>query len=46
MMFQDPQGSFNPVKTLGRSLYDVLKLAKIPPGQWEGVLSKRLEEVG
>ena len=46
MMFQDPQGSFNPVQTLGRSLYDVLKLAKIPPGQWEGVLSKRLEEVG
>jgi peptide/nickel transport system ATP-binding protein len=46
MMFQDPEGSFNPAKTLGRSLADVLKLVKIPASQWEGLLKKRLEEVG
>jgi peptide/nickel transport system ATP-binding protein len=46
MMFQDPEGSFNPVKPIGRSLYDVLRLVKIPPDQGERVLKSRLAEVG
>jgi peptide/nickel transport system ATP-binding protein len=46
MMFQDPEGSFNPLKTLGRSFADVLKLVKRPLSRGEGVIKARLEEVG
>jgi len=46
MIFQDPEGSFNPVKTLGQSLLDVLKLVQCPSSRWEAVIKDILPEVG
>jgi peptide/nickel transport system ATP-binding protein len=46
MIFQDSEGSFNPRKTLRRSLMDVLKLIRCPAGDWEGVIDRSLNEVG
>lgn len=47
MIFQDPEGSFNPRKTLRRSLRDVLNLIQCPPARlWEDVMHRSLQEVG
>jgi peptide/nickel transport system ATP-binding protein len=46
MIFQDPEGSFNPVKTLGQSLHDVLKLVRCPLKRREAVIKGILQEVG
>jgi len=46
MIFQDPEGSFNPMKTLRRSLLDVLKLIGCSLQQREEVLKRSLHEVG
>jgi peptide/nickel transport system ATP-binding protein len=46
MIFQDPEGSFNPVKTLRRSLQDVLTLINCPSQQREEVINRSLDEVG
>ena len=46
MIFQDPEGSFNPQKTLRRSLLDVLKLIQCPSERWVEVLNRSLFEVG
>ena len=46
MLFQDPEGSFNPKKTLRRSLLDVLGLIGCPATQREALLRKSMEEVG
>jgi ABC-type dipeptide/oligopeptide/nickel transport system ATPase subunit len=46
MIFQDPEGSFNPMKTLRHSLLDVLRMIQHPSQQWEGVMNRSLQEVG
>jgi len=46
MIFQDPEGSFNPTKTLRHSLADVLRLIRVPPGRREARMGRSLREVG
>jgi peptide/nickel transport system ATP-binding protein len=46
VLFQDPQGSFNPRKTIGRSLNDVLKLIAYPEEGRKQVIARSLQEVG
>lgn len=46
MLFQDPQGSFNPWKTIGRSLNDVLKLIAYPEERRREGAARCLREVG
>ncbi len=46
VLFQDPQGSFNPRKTIGRSLNDVLKLIAYPEEGRGEVIARCLSEVG
>jgi len=46
MMFQDPEGSLNPKKTIQKSLEEVLNLAKFPRGKWKSCLKKSFQTVG
>ncbi len=46
MMFQDPEGSLNPKKTVRTSLNEVLKLIKIPKGTKEDAIQNSLLTVG
>jgi len=46
MMFQDPEGSLNPKKTIQKSLDDVVGLIKIPKDQRAAVLQNTLRTVG
>ncbi|MBC7080351.1 MAG: ABC transporter ATP-binding protein [Methanothrix sp.] len=46
MVFQDPESSLNPMKTIGRSLREVLDLLRVPDGEHEGIIKEALEVVG
>lgn len=46
MLFQDPEGSLNPRKTIGRSLHDVLKLINCAKERAGEVIDRSLQEVG
>lgn len=46
MVFQDPEGSLNPRKTIKRSLNDVLRLINCPEEQVEEVIERSFLEVG
>lgn len=46
MVFQDPEGSLNPRKSIERSIHDVLGLLKIPRGEWRKRTHEALEAVG
>ncbi|HJK77686.1 MAG TPA: dipeptide/oligopeptide/nickel ABC transporter ATP-binding protein [Methanocorpusculum sp.] len=46
MIFQDPAGSFNPVRTIGQSMTAVLHLAGVPKPEHKSVLAAALEEAG
>ena len=46
MVFQDPESSLNPMKTVERSLREVLGLLKVPPDEQGEILKDALEGVG
>jgi peptide/nickel transport system ATP-binding protein len=46
MVFQDPEGSLNPRKSIERSIHEVLGLLKIPPREWRDRTGAILEMVG
>lgn len=46
MVFQDPESSLNPMKTIGRSLREVLDLLGVSGGEQEGIIKEALEDVG
>jgi peptide/nickel transport system ATP-binding protein len=46
MMFQDPEGSLNPKKTIRKSLDEVLNLMKIPKEKRTSILLNNLRTVG
>jgi len=46
MVFQDPEGSLNPRKSIERSIHDVLSLIKIPKREWKERTLDILETVG
>jgi len=46
MVFQDPEGSLNPRKSIERSIHDVLGLLDIPKGEWRKRAQETLEAVG
>jgi peptide/nickel transport system ATP-binding protein len=46
MVFQDPEGSLNPRKTVERSIHDVLGLLDTPRGEWRKRAQEALEAVG
>lgn len=46
MVFQDPESSLNPMKSIGRSLGEVLDLLRIPRGERAGIMKEALEGVG
>jgi peptide/nickel transport system ATP-binding protein len=46
MMFQDPEGSLNAVKTIRRSMEEVLSLIKIPRRNWKGSIEESFKTVG
>jgi peptide/nickel transport system ATP-binding protein len=46
MMFQDPEGSLNPKKTIRKSLDEVLRLIKMPKGTREYAIRDSLLTVG
>nr|WP_297760134.1 dipeptide/oligopeptide/nickel ABC transporter ATP-binding protein [Methanothrix sp.] len=46
MVFQDPESSLNPMKTIGRSLREVLDLLKIPRDKQSRIMMDALEGVG
>jgi peptide/nickel transport system ATP-binding protein len=46
MVFQDPESSLNPMKTIGRSLGEVLDLLRIPRCERAGIIKEALEGVG
>lgn len=46
MVFQDPEGSLNPRKSIERSLHEVLGLLKIPGKEWQDRTEEILDMVG
>ncbi len=46
MVFQDPQGSLNPRKSIERSIHEVLSLLGIPRKEWQERTKEALERVG
>ncbi|MFZ2472883.1 MAG: dipeptide/oligopeptide/nickel ABC transporter ATP-binding protein [Methanothrix sp.] len=46
MVFQDPEGSLNPRKSIEQSIHEVLSLLKIPPREWQDRTRDILEMVG
>jgi len=46
MLFQDPEGSLNPKKTIQKSLDEILNLIKIPHGDRKSALANILQTVG
>ena len=46
MVFQDPQGSLNPRKSIERSIHEVLSLLGIPRREWQERTKEALEKVG
>lgn len=46
MLFQDPEGSLNPKKTIQKSLDEILALIKMPHGDRKKVLATILQTVG
>ena len=46
LLFQDPEGSFNPGKTIGRSFYEVLKLVQKEKEYAQTALKNVLKDVG
>jgi len=46
MIFQDPEGSLNPRKSIERSINDVLSLIGVPKKGWTKKTSEMLEAVG
>jgi peptide/nickel transport system ATP-binding protein len=46
MVFQDPQGSLNPRKSIERSIHEVLGLLGIPRREWQERTKVALEKVG
>lgn len=46
MVFQDPQGSLNPRKSIGRSIHEVLGFLDIPRREWQDRTKEALEKVG
>jgi peptide/nickel transport system ATP-binding protein len=46
MVFQDPEGSLNPRKSIGQSIAEVLALLKIPSRRWQEMTEEILKKVG
>jgi len=46
MVFQDPESSLNPRKSIERCIHEVLGLLKIPPREWRERTGEILEMVG
>jgi len=46
MLFQDPEGSLNPKKTIQKSLNEILGLIKLPAGKRTAALTNILQTVG
>lgn len=46
MVFQDPEGSLNPKKSIERSIHDVLSLIDAPRNEWREKTRQMLETVG
>jgi len=46
MVFQDPEGSLNPRKSIERSIHEVLGLQKIPRMEWRKRTQEMLETMG
>jgi len=46
MVFQDPEGSLNPKKSIEQSIHEVLGLLKIPGREWQDRTEKMLDMVG
>lgn len=46
MVFQDPEGSLNPKKSIERSIHDVLGLIEAPRNEWHDRTHQMLETVG
>ncbi len=46
MIFQDPEGSLNPRKSIERSIHEVLRLQRIPRRLWKQKTEEILETVG
>jgi peptide/nickel transport system ATP-binding protein len=46
MVFQDPEGSLNPRKSIGRSIHEVLGLLKVPKREWQERTLDILHTVG
>ncbi len=46
MIFQDPEGSLNPRKSIEKSIHEVLKLLNIPEKDWRNETQEALERVG
>ena len=46
MVFQDPEGSLNPKKSIEQSFAEVLAMLKIPRGRWQDMTGKMLEKIG
>ncbi|MFB3763837.1 MAG: ABC transporter ATP-binding protein [Methanotrichaceae archaeon] len=46
MVFQDPEGSLNPRKSIERSIHEILDLLKVPKREWKKKTLETLEAVG
>jgi peptide/nickel transport system ATP-binding protein len=46
MVFQDPEGSLNPKKSIEQSITEVLAMLKIPRERWQEMTDEMLEKVG
>ncbi len=46
MVFQDPEGSLNPRKSIERSIHEVLGLLRVPKSEWTERTLEMLETVG
>jgi len=46
MVFQDPEGSLNPRKSIERSIHEVLGLLRIPSKEWQDRTGEILDMVG
>lgn len=46
MVFQDPEGSLNPRKSIERSIHEVLDLLRVPKSEWKERTQEMLETVG
>lgn len=46
MVFQDPEGSLNPKKSIDQSIAEVLAMLKIPRERWKKMTGEMLEMVG